>query len=123
MLSRLAAIPNLQVFENAPLSRYTRFEMGGAARVLADASTEAALVEALRVIEATGSPCVIIGGGTNLIVDDAGYSGVVLRYTAGGIEIDGRMVRAGAGAILQDLVDRTIDTGLRGLDTMTGIPG
>jgi UDP-N-acetylmuramate dehydrogenase len=48
---------------------------------------------------------------------------VVLRYTAKSIEIDGPVVRAGAGAVLQDLVDSTIAAGLQGLHTMTGIPG
>jgi UDP-N-acetylmuramate dehydrogenase len=123
MLSRLAAIPNLQVFENTPLSRYTRFEIGGPARVLADASTEAALVETLQVIRESGQRHTVVGGGTNLIVDDDGFPGVVLRYTAGAIEIEGTMARAEAGAILQELVDRTGDRGLRGLETMTGIPG
>ena len=123
MLSRLAAIPNLQVFDNAPLSRYTRFEIGGPARLLADAATEAALIEALQVIGESGRPHALIGGGTNLIVDDAGFPGVVLRYTARALEQEGSKVSVEAGAALQDLVDRTIAGGLRGLETMTGIPG
>ncbi len=123
MLSRLAAIPNLHVFENVPLSQYTRFEIGGPARALADASDEAALFNALRVLRESGCRHTIIGGGTNLIVDDRGYPGVALRYTASAIEIEGCMVQVKAGAVLQDLVDRTIERGLRGLETMTGIPG
>ena len=63
MLARLAAIPNLQCLENVPLSRYTRFAIGGPARLLADASTESALIAAL----ATGCPHALIGGGSNLI--------------------------------------------------------
>jgi UDP-N-acetylmuramate dehydrogenase len=56
-------------------------------------------------------------------VDDAGFPGVVVRYTGSRIEIEGQEVRVEAGALLQDLVDLTIRTGLKGLDTMTGIPG
>jgi UDP-N-acetylmuramate dehydrogenase len=119
MLARLAAIPNLQCLENVPLSRYTRFAIGGPARLLADASTESALIAAL----ATGCPHALIGGGSNLIADDAGYSGVVLRYVENRIEIDPPLVRVRAGAVLQDLVDTTVNAGLRGLETMTGIPG
>lgn len=123
MLFRLLAIPNLHVFVNASLARYTRFEIGGPARALADATTEEALLQALRVVAESGWRHTIIGGGTNLIVNDAGFPGIVLRYTAPAIQIEGCVVRAQAGAVLQDLVDRTIDHGLGGLETMTGIPG
>jgi UDP-N-acetylmuramate dehydrogenase len=65
----------------------------------------------------------VIGGGTNLIVSDDGFAGVVLRYTSCALEIDGTSVRVAAGAVLQQLVDSAIAAGLRGLETMTGIPG
>lgn len=130
MLARLAAdlkeIPELQCIENVPLSRLTRFAIGGPARILADASSEAALAATLNMIrDANHSPApyALIGGGTNLIADDRGFPGLVLRYTAKSIEIDGPVVRVGAGAVLQDLVDSTIAAGLQGLHTMTGIPG
>jgi UDP-N-acetylmuramate dehydrogenase len=123
MLFRLSAIPNVQVFVNAPLARYTRFEIGGAARMLANVSTVDALAETLRIARHSGTPHAIVGGGTNLIVDDDGFPGVIVRYVPKNIEIDGVRVRVEAGAMLQDLVDMTIDAGLRGLETMTGIPG
>ncbi len=123
MLSRLAAIPHLKVSENVPLSKLSRFELGGPARILADASTEDALTRALEVVRESGTPWTLIGGGSNLVVDDAGYPGVVLRYTASNIAVDGETVRVESGAKLQDLVDLTIDRGLQGLETMTGIPG
>jgi UDP-N-acetylmuramate dehydrogenase len=75
------------------------------------------------VLEESGCRHTIIGGGTNLVVDDAGFPGVVLRYTASAIEMDGPVVRVQAGAVLQDLVNRAIESGLRGLETMAGIPG
>jgi UDP-N-acetylmuramate dehydrogenase len=129
MLARLAAIlneiPELQCSENIPLSQLTRFAIGGPARILADASSETALVAALDAIG--DDPHTLIGGGTNLVADDRGFPGVVLRYTAKSIEIDGGvvggMVRVSAGAVLQDLGDATIAAGLQGLHTMTGIPG
>ena len=123
MLFRLSAIPNVQLFVNAPLARYTRFEIGGPARMLANVSTVEALAETLKLTKDSGTPHAIIGGGTNLIVDDAGFPGAVVRYVAKNIEIAGTRVRVEAGAMLQDLVDQTIDSGLRGLETMTGIPG
>src|SRR5207248_9835562 len=68
-------------------------------------------------------PPVIIGGGTNLIVSDDGVDGVVLRYTGSRIARDGMVLRVEGGAILQDVVDHSIGLGLRGLETLTGIPG
>jgi UDP-N-acetylmuramate dehydrogenase len=123
MLFRLSAIPNVQLFVNAPLARYTRFEIGGPARMLANASTVNALAETLQLAKSSGTPKAVIGGGTNLIADDEGFPGVVVRYVAKNIEIEGSRVRVEAGAVLQDLVDSTIDAGLKGLETMTGIPG
>ena len=123
MHSRLGAIPNVHISDNVLLAGYTRFEIGGPARVLAGASTDHALAEALRVVREHGWPWTVIGGGTNLVVSDEGFPGVALRYTAGAIEIDGSRVRVEAGAMLQELVDATITLGLCGLETMAGIPG
>src|SRR5271163_414428 len=123
MLFRLLAIPNLHVFVNASLARYTRFEIGGPARALLDAGDERALIDAWRVLEETGWRRTVIGGGTNLVVADGGFAGGVVRYTAREIGFDGEVVRVEAGALLQDLVDATVVRGLKGLETMTGIPG
>ena len=142
-------MPNLSFYVNSPLSGHTRFEIGGPTQVLADASTEKALIDVLAAIKEAGWRHTVIGGGSNLIVDDKGFDGAVVRYTARGIEIgeanrpsggahiaggesrgesgdrkaDRVRVRVEAGAVLQDLVDATIAAGLRGLETMTGIPG
>ena len=113
----------LTIQENALLARYTRFEVGGPARTLADAATDTALAQALREIRASGNPYTVMGGGTNLVAADEGYAGVVLRYTNSAIEFAADTVRVAAGAVLQDLVDASIARGLKGLETMTGIPG
>jgi UDP-N-acetylmuramate dehydrogenase len=123
MLSRLRAIPHLTVSENVSLSGLTRFELGGPAALLVDASTADALICAMEIIRGSGARWTLIGGGSNLVVDDSGFDGVVVRYVGARIEIDGGCVRAEAGAQLQNLVDSTIQAGLKGLETMTGIPG
>jgi UDP-N-acetylmuramate dehydrogenase len=122
-LCRLSAIPNLKVSENVPLSQLTRFELGGPAALLVDASTSDALIRAIEVIGDSALRWTLIGGGSNLVVDDAGFAGVVVRYVGSQIEIDGSQVHVEAGARVQDLVDLTIEHGLKGLETMTGIPG
>jgi UDP-N-acetylmuramate dehydrogenase len=123
MLFRLLAIPNLHVYVNASLDRYTRFEIGGPARALLDADDENALAQTHAAVVESGWASTVIGGGTNLIVSDSGFHGAVVRYTARWIAFDGARVRVDAGAVLQDLVDASIGRGLRGLETMTGIPG
>jgi UDP-N-acetylmuramate dehydrogenase len=64
-----------------------------------------------------------MGGGTNLIVSDRGFRGIVLRYRAHSLHAANNRVMADSGAVLQDLVDFTVAHGLRGLETLAGIPG
>jgi UDP-N-acetylmuramate dehydrogenase len=120
---RLAGIAPLTVSRDALLSQHTRFGIGGPASILVDAPDAPSFVEALRIARDSGLDYVVIGGGTNLIAADEGFEGVVLKLTARGITIDGAQVTADAGMVLQDLVDRTVNSGLQGLETMTGIPG
>lgn len=122
-LARLAEIPNLTVFENAPLARYTRFGIGGPADLYAETADETAFLRAVAVARSSGLPSMVIGGGTNLIVADAGFRGIVLRLAACRIRADGLRVTADAGAVLQDLVDFTTASGLKGIETLAGVPG
>ena len=121
--SRLAELPNVILKRDVPLSRYTRFGLGGPAALLVDTPDENSFTKALSLARTSGFRIEIIGGGSNLVVADAGFHGVVLRYTGEAIRSDGDGVCAGAGAVLQDLVDYTIEQGLAGIHTMTGIPG
>ncbi len=122
-IDQLANIPNVAVTECAALSRYTRFGIGGPAAVLAEAGSEEAFAAALQLVQSSGAPYGVIGSGTNLIVSDSGFDGIILRLTAHAIGREGPLIHAQAGAELQALVDYSIEQGLRGLETMTGIPG
>jgi UDP-N-acetylmuramate dehydrogenase len=119
----LSVIPKARLVEGAPLADYTRFSIGGPAAFLFDTSDETAIVTALRIAVEQRLPHIIIGGGTNLIVADAGFDGVVLRYTGSFIHRNNSLLSVGGSAVLQDVVDRSIALGLQGLETMTGIPG
>lgn len=121
--ARLSTVPHLQISLNERLSRHTRFELGGPALLFADTDREDSFVSALRLLEAGELPWLVVGLGTNLIVSDEGFAGAVLRYRGAGMEASGMKVRVQAGAVLQDLVDFTTARGLRGLESMTGIPG
>ena len=122
-LARLSTVPHLQISRNESLSRHTRFELGGPALLFVDTDAEDSFVSALRIVEEGESPWLVIGLGTNLIVSDAGFAGVVLRYRGAAMLTDGLKARVQAGAVLQDLVDFTASRGMRGLESMTGIPG
>jgi UDP-N-acetylmuramate dehydrogenase len=123
IIDRLAAIPNVSVSEGMLLSQRTRFGIGGPAELYVEASSEEAFSAVLRIARSSGTACTVIGAGTNLIVSDEGVDGIVLRFTAGKISSDGTRLCTEAGAELQALVDYSIEHGLRGLETMTGIPG
>lgn len=121
--SRLATVPDLRLEREAPLKKYTRFGLGGPASLLVDASTEESFAFAVTLMRGSAIPSIVIGGGTNLVVADEGFPGVVLRYTGGTVHREGTRVIAQSGAVLQSLVDFTIAEGLGGIHTMTGIPG
>jgi len=122
-IQRLSAIPNLTVFRNEPLAPYTRFAIGGPAALLCDTDNADAFGEALHLVNAMELPHIVIGGGTNLVVSDSGYDGVVLRFTGKRITQNGTVLHVEAGAVLQDVVDESIALGLAGMESMTGIPG
>ena len=123
LLPVLRAIPALSLQQNAPLAPLTRFGIGGPADLLAETSDPQAFVAASRVCRASAVPFYIIGDGSNLVVSDSGFRGVVLRFAAKGLAAEGAAIMADAGARLQDLVDLSIARGLAGLETLTGIPG
>lgn len=109
--------------ENASLSGETRFGVGGPARLVIDAASEPSFWKAYRLVLASREPHLVLGGGTNLIASDAGYDGVVLRYRGEAMEREGSQMTAAAGADLDQLVMRTVDEGLAGLESMRRIPG
>ena len=113
----------LNVVADAPLAEYTRFAIGGPAALLCDTAEAKAFCEALRVVRESAAAHAVIGAGSNLIVSDQGFDGVVLRFAGNRIDRMGVELHVEAGAMLQDVVDQSIGWGLKGMETMTGIPG
>ncbi len=111
------------VQENVPLAPQTRFGLGGPARLTVDASQADVFVEAVALARSSQCPYVVLGGGSNLLVADAGYDGIVLRFRGDRIALSGAGVSVESGAELQSLVDFTIEHGRSNLHTMTRIPG
>jgi UDP-N-acetylmuramate dehydrogenase len=120
---RLAELPQVTVVQDLPLAGKTRFGIGGPADLYLETPCELSLVEALRILDAANIPRAILGGGTNVVVADEGFRGAVLHYTGTHIETTGTSIRAEAGAELPTLVDEANAAGLKGLETLAGIPG
>ncbi len=113
----------ISIRENEPLSRHTRFGLGGPARFFIDISSSEALPAVLAGLKDSGLPLITLGGGSNLIVSDAGFDGIALRFTGKSITRQEGKTVAEAGVPWQDLVDFHTNLGLTGMERMTGIPG
>src|SRR5580658_3894679 len=122
-LDRLSGLSGVKLLRDVPLSQCTRFGIGGLADFYLETADPVSFAQALPIVRASGFDSMVIGSGTNLIVSDEGYRGVCLRLTSDQIRTDGHCVNAECGATLQALVDFTVQRGLKGLETMTGIPG
>lgn len=126
LAARLAAVvPNGRVVRDEPMKNHTSFHIGGPADVYVQPEGETEAVAALELLRREGAPFVVIGNGSNLLVDDTGVRGVVVEIGRGLSEIivDGTMLTAGAGVLLSRLANAALDAGLTGLEFASGIPG
>ena len=113
-----------KVRENIPLAPYTTFGVGGPARYFLEAEDELDVREAFSwAAEELKLPLFVLGGGSNLLVSDKGFDGLVLRMALRGVERDGSLFDAGAGEPWDPFVDRTLQAGCAGLECLAGIPG
>lgn len=108
---------------NEPVARYTTFGIGGPADVLVEAHTEQALQEVVREAVRTRTRWLLIGGGSNLLVGDNGYRGVVIVNRIEHVEVLGTRITAGAGADLGEVVEAARRHSLSGLEFAIDIPG
>ncbi len=108
---------------DAPLAPLTTLRLGGPARRLVTAGTDAEVVAAVRAADAAGEPLLVLGGGSNLVIGDAGFPGTVLRIATEGFALDGTLLELAAGEVWSDAVARTVAAGLAGLEFLAGIPG
>lgn len=116
------------VHENVALSSLTTFRIGGNARYVAECASVADVAEAVAFAKEKALPYSPLGEGSNVLVSDEGYPGVVLHIRIGGIEMedmdDGTVrVRVGAGIIWDRLVSIVAAKGLWGVENLAGIPG
>jgi UDP-N-acetylmuramate dehydrogenase len=101
----------------------TTLRVGGAARFYLYATTEEEVVDSIKWAGEREIDVFVLGGGSNLLVGDAGFSGLVIKIGIGGIEQNGDLVTAGAGEDWDQFVEYCIKRRLQGVECLSGIPG
>lgn len=113
--------------ENVPFKKLTTFKIGGNARYLAEVKNKEELRAAVSFAKEKDLPAFFIGGGSDILVSDAGFNGLVIKYAGDGLkfeEKDGEVfVTVEAGMNWDSLVKLTINRNLQGLECLSGIPG
>ncbi len=111
-----------------PLAGHTTLRVGGPARDLVEVTSSHELVEVVRALDAAGEPVLVLGGGSNLLVGDAGFDGTVVKVATRGIDDDvascsGAVLTVAAGESWDPFVALTVERGFSGLEALSGIPG
>jgi len=118
--------------ENIPLAHYTTFKIGGPARFFCVVTSEDGLDEAVALARRERLRILVLGGGSNILVSDAGFPGVVIKNEIMGRSITpignlatatGYRVSVGAGELWDGVVDMCVSAGLYGLENLSAIPG
>lgn len=117
----------IDIRENEPLAALTSFEVGGPARYFARISSEEDAASALAFAGERGVGAIVLGGGSNVLISDEGFPGLVILNRIMGFafeEAGGNvLVTAGGGEDWQDFVDRCVARGWQGVECLAGIPG
>lgn len=111
-----------------PLSSWTTLHLGGPARTFVEVATRAELYDTVRALDARGEPVLVLGGGSNVVVADAGFEGTVVRVGTHGVDISddacgGVGVTVEAGEDWGALVARAVHEKWIGIEALAGIPG
>lgn len=118
----------MDVHTNIPLKNYTTMKLGGNARFMTEVHTPADVQEVCRNATAQKLPIFILGGGSNVIVRDDGFNGIVVRNRIPGFEVvadeaGATTIKIGAGENWDETVKKTVDMNLSGIEAMSAIPG
>ena len=118
----------MDIHTNIPLKNYTTMRLGGNARFMTDVHNDNEVAEVCRNARSQNLPIFILGGGSNVIVHDEGFNGIVIRNRISGFEVvadePGRTsLKVGAGENWDEVVKRTVDMNLSGIEAMSAIPG
>ena len=118
-------IPKENIILNEPMSRHTTFRVGGEAACLIKVPDSEKLAKLILFLDQTGYEYFLLGNGSNLLVSDNGYDGIILKLENRfeEVHVDGMKIIAGAGASLSYVARRAMEEGLKGMEFASGIPG
>jgi UDP-N-acetylmuramate dehydrogenase len=113
----------VQVRSDVRLADLTTLAVGGPIDRLVEVENAAELVAAVREVDESGRPLLLLGGGSNVVAPDEGWPGDVVLVRSRGIDRDGGTLTVQAGEPWDDLVAHTVEQGLAGVEALSGIPG
>lgn len=118
-------VPEENIKRNVPLKQYTTFRIGGPADCLIEIETQEQLIRVIRYLNIVEYPYFVIGNGSNLLVSDKGYQGVILHIgdKMNEVSVDGTRMVAQAGVSMSRAARIAMEHGLTGLEFASGIPG
>lgn len=112
-----------KIKKNTPLKNYTTFRIGGKAKYFFWAKTKKDLILVIKLAKQLKLPLFILGNGSNLLISDKGFNGLVVKVQNTGYEIQDIKIYAEAGTSLSQLANVSVKFGLMGLEWTIGIPG
>ena len=118
-------VPEENICLQEPMAGHTTFRIGGPADCFLQPENEEQLIQVQRYLGKVGIPFFVLGNGSNLLVSDAGYRGVIIQVgrKMSAIEVEGCTIKAQAGATLAQVAKAALEHGLTGLEFASGIPG
>ena len=131
-LTRISSIADAEIHHDLTFAELTTLRLGGAPAAVVTCGTVDAVVAVVRELDEARVPLLIVGGGSNLVVADepGDQVAVVIRAddvtmatTGSGLDVDGAIMEAEAGAVWDDVVQMSVDAGFGGLECLSGIPG
>lgn len=118
-------VPRGDICLQEPMQKHTTFRIGGPADCFVQIENKEQLIRLQRYLKQLGMPFFMLGNGSNLLVSDKGYQGIVLQIgqKMSKIEVDGNVITAQAGAVMSQVARAALEHGLTGLEFASGIPG
>lgn len=120
---QLQLIVGSRMLENEPMTKHTNFRIGGPAKWFVEVRSVEELLAVLEVARTENIQSFVFGGGSNILVSDAGFDGIVMKIGMRAYEIRGTSVRAESGVLSSALARATANLGLSGLTWMISLPG
>lgn len=116
---------NGKIARDVPMASYTSFKAGGTASIMVEPGSTEELKKTIEFLNSTDFSYYILGNGTNTLVRDGGYKGIIIHLgeAFSNLSVDGEILTAGAGALLSAAAAKALEHGLSGMEFAGGIPG